>query len=80
MPATMMHLLAARRLWPRASDDFLWGSILPDCVDANRVLKDHLHFRDIEPEERPAALLAFGKSLDLSRDFELGVLFHFYLD
>ena len=80
MPATMMHLLAARRLWPSADDDFLWGSILPDCVDGDRALKDRLHFRDIDPKDRPAALLRFGKRLDLKKRFDLGVLFHFYLD
>ncbi len=80
MPATMMHLYAARVFWPEGSDSYFLGSILPDCVDAHREIKDRLHFRDIPTEERLPALVKFGESLDLHRDFNLGVLFHFYLD
>jgi len=80
MPATMMHLAAGKLLRPQGNDFFLWGCILPDCVDANRALKDRLHFRNIPPQERLSALIRFGKGLDLSDDFEFGVLFHFYLD
>ena len=80
MPATMMHLYAARLLWPSGSDAYFLGSILPDCVDAHREIKDRLHFRDVPPEERLQRLIRFGQSLDLSRDFDFGALYHFYLD
>ena len=80
MPATMMHLYAAHMLNPEGSDSYFLGSILPDCVDAHRELKDRLHFRDVPPEERLPALVRFGKGLDLARDFDFGVLCHFYLD
>ena len=80
MPATMMHLYAAKLFRPDGSDSYFLGSILPDCVDAHREWKDRLHFRDIPSQERLPALVSFGKTLDLKRDFDLGVLFHFYLD
>ncbi len=80
MPSTMMHLAAGWILWPEGSDAFFLGCILPDCVDADRARKDHLHFRDIPSKERLPRIVAFAKTLDLSRDFDLGVLFHFYLD
>ncbi|MBE6713106.1 MAG: hypothetical protein E7580_06260 [Ruminococcaceae bacterium] len=80
MPATMMHLYAAHVLNPKGSDSYFLGSILPDCVDAHRELKDHLHFRDVPPESRLQSLIRFGKALDLTRDFDFGALYHFYLD
>lgn len=80
MPATMMHLYAAKTLVPQGSDAYFLGSILPDCVDAHRELKDHLHFRDVPPQDRLQALIRFGTGLDLTRDFDFGVLYHFYLD
>lgn len=80
MPATMMHLCAAKTLYPEGSDAFYLGSILPDCVDGNRELKDRLHFRDIPKEERLQSLVTFGQKLDLKKDFDFGVLLHFYLD
>jgi hypothetical protein len=80
MPATMMHLLAGHALRPNGSDSFFLGCILPDCVDAHRELKDRLHFRDVPSEERIPSLIRFGHALDLKRDFDLGVLLHFYLD
>ncbi len=80
MPATMMHLSAAYQLMPKADDSFLLGSILPDCVDAHREKKDHLHFRDVPPEKRLESLVSFGSDLDPERPFDLGVLLHFYLD
>ena len=80
MPATMMHLLAAHALVPEGSDAYFLGSILPDCLDSDRALKDHLHLRDIPPEERLPALIRLGEELDLARDFDFGVLFHLYLD
>lgn len=81
MPATMMHLLAGNRFDPAASDAFYLGCILPDCVDADRELKDRLHFRTFSKEERLPALLSFvEKTLDLKKDFDRGVFFHFFLD
>lgn len=80
MPATMMHLAAGKALCPNASDAFYLGCILPDCVDSNRTLKDHLHFRDIDPALRLPSLVSFGKGLQLSRPFDFGALYHFYLD
>ncbi len=81
MPATMMHLYAAKKLLPGGSDAFFLGCILPDAIDTDRAWKDHLHFRDIPAEERVPAMIAFAKStLTLTRDFDFGVLWHFYLD
>ena len=80
MPATMMHLYAAKTLIPDGSDAFFLGSILPDCVDGDRELKDRLHFRDIPKEDRLQSLVRFGNRLSLEKDFDFGVLFHFYLD
>ena len=81
MPATMMHLAAGYDLIPGASDAFLLGCILPDCVDHDRTTKDHLHFRDVLPQIRLQSMITYTKEkLDLSRDFDFGVLFHFYLD
>ena len=80
MPATMMHLYAAKVFRPGGSDSYFLGSILPDCLDGYRELKDRVHFRDIPKEDRIPALIAFGKNLNLKRDFDLGVLYHFYLD
>ncbi len=62
------------------TDAFLLGTILPDCLDGDREKKDHLHLRDIPPEERLCALVRLGKELDLKRDFDRGALFHLYLD
>ena len=80
MPATMMHVYAGYLFYPQGDDSFFMGCILPDCVDGNRTLKDHLHFRDVPPESRLQELIRFGKRLDLSRPFHLGALLHFYLD
>lgn len=80
MPATMMHLLAAKLLWPEGSTPFFLGSILPDCLDCDREWKDRVHFRSIPQEERLAALITLAKELDLDRDFDFGALFHLYLD
>lgn len=80
MPATMMHLYAGWTLFPEGSDSYFLGCILPDCVDGHREIKDHLHFRDVPKEERLQSLVRFGGELDLARDFDFGVLFHFYLD
>ncbi len=81
MPATMMHLAAGYDLIPNASDAFLLGCILPDCVDNDRATKDHLHFRDVLPQIRLQSIITYTKDkLDLSRDFDFGALFHFYLD
>lgn len=81
MPATMMHLAAGYDLVPNATDAFLLGCILPDCVDNDRTTKDHLHFRDVLPQIRLQSIITFAKDkLDLSRDFDFGALFHFYLD
>ena len=80
MPATMMHLLAGSRLVLSPTDAFLLGTILPDCLDGDRAKKDHLHLRDIPPEERKDALIRLGKELDLKKDFDRGAFFHLYLD
>ncbi len=80
MPATMMHLQAGYTLWPEGSDSYFLGCILPDCLDHDRKAKDRIHLRDLAPEERLKGLIRFGKELDLNRDFDLGVLFHLYLD
>lgn len=80
MPATMMHLYAAHLLNPAGSDSYFLGSILPDCVDAHREIKDRLHFRDVPPEDRLQKLIRFGQTLDLTKDFDFGALLHFYLD
>ena len=80
MPATMIHLYAGVTLLPAGSDSFLLGCILPDCLDCDRALKDRLHLRDVPAEERLQRLVLLGKELDLDRDFDLGALFHLYLD
>ena len=80
MPATMMHLAAGRALLPGGTDSFLLGCILPDCLDSCREKKDKVHFRDIPPENRLEALIAFGQGLNFDLDFDFGVLFHLYLD
>ena len=80
MPATMMHLFAGHALCPAGSDAFMLGCILPDCLDGDRAAKDRVHFRDVPAEKRLDFLVAFGKTLDLSADFDFGVLFHLYLD
>ena len=80
MPATMMHLYAGKQLLPQGSDSFFLGCILPDCVDAHREWKDHLHFRDVPPENRLENIVLFGKALQLNEDFDFGMLCHFYLD
>ena len=77
----MTHLSAAHRLWPGGSLSYFQGSVLPDCVDGDRALKDRLHFRDLPGEKRLPALLAFAEQkLSPARDFDLGVFFHYYLD
>ncbi len=81
MPSTMMHLLAAHDLWPDGGDGWFLGNILPDAIDTDRAFKDHLHFRDLPEAQRPAALRRFAaEKLDLSKPFDLGVYFHFFLD
>ena len=80
MPATMMHLLAGHALLPGGSDSFFLGCILPDCLDFDRDRKDLFHLRNVPPEERLQALIRLGQSLDLSLDFDFGVLCHLYLD
>ncbi len=80
MPATMMHLYAGKLDQPNGDLSYYLGCILPDCVDADRTVKDHLHFRDVPAEERLIHLIRFGKQLDLSRSFNRGALLHFYLD
>ncbi len=81
MPATMTHLASAMRLWRGGSPAFFLGSILPDCVDGDRDLKDRLHFRDLPGEKRMSALLSFAEQkLSPENDFDLGVFFHYFLD
>ena len=80
MPATMMHLLAGHAVWEKGSDSFFLGCILPDCLDFDRDRKDLFHFRTVKAEERLHALIRFGQGMDLSLDFDFGVLCHLYLD
>ena len=81
MPATMMHLYAAKLLWQNATDEFFLGNIFPDAIDNDRPFKDKMHFRDLPEEKRLPALTRFAREkLRLERDADFGVLFHLYLD
>lgn len=82
MPATTMHLLAGNMLFPGGSDLFFLGTILPDCVDRDRALKDKLHFRTCSSEERLPEIAKFTKEkLDIeNNDLDFGYLWHFFLD
>lgn len=80
MPATMMHLCAALLLCPQGGTPYLLGSILPDCLDADREKKDRFHLRDQKPEDRLTALIRWAEGLDLEKPFSFGALWHLYLD
>ena len=77
MPAAMIHLLAARDYDPAGDARFLLGSIAPDYAH-ERAFKDAIHLRDTE--DRPGALRALRKKLDLGDSYSLGWLLHLYTD
>ncbi len=77
MPAAMIHLLAARDYDPAGDARFLLGCIAPDYAH-ERAFKDAIHLRDTE--DRPGALRALRKKLDLGDSYSLGWLLHLYTD
>ena len=77
MPATMIHLLIAREVEPKASDLFWVGNFAPDYTD-EREFKDRIHLRDIA--DRDAALKDLKARIDISNDFERGWLLHLFAD
>jgi hypothetical protein len=77
MPASMVHLLLARKVYPDAPTLFYIGNIAPDAVTEWKI-KDKTHFRDIEDRTDTMRDLALG--LDLSDAFSNGVLLHLFLD
>ena len=77
MPAAMIHLLAARDYDPAGDARFLLGCIAPDYA-RERAYKDAIHLRDTP--DRPGALLALRKRLDLGDSYSLGWLLHLFTD
>ena len=74
MPASMTHLMFAKRIKPQGSALFYLGSIAPDAMSGRK--KDETHFRNLN--DREPALINLAKNV--RNDFDEGVLAHLYLD
>ena len=77
MPSSMIHLLTAYKYNPNACQTFFIGNIAPDSVSDWKE-KDKSHFRD--KTDRLVALKNLALSIDLSSDFNKGILLHLFLD
>ena len=77
MSTVMVHVLAAYKYNSDADVAFYVGSVAPDVIQ-DHVRKDHTHFRD--RTDRVQALRELADSIDWENEFELGVLFHLFLD
>ncbi|MDP4182577.1 MAG: hypothetical protein Q8942_15995 [Bacillota bacterium] len=77
MPSTMIHLLAAYEINPKALDLFWVGNFAPDFTN-DRQLKDEIHFRNAS--NRMEALNQLRKKIDDNDPFETGWLLHLFVD
>lgn len=77
MPSTMIHLLVAYEINPKASDLFWVGNFAPDYTN-DRHLKDEIHLRNVS--NRLEALIQFKKMIDNENPFESGWLLHLFVD
>ena len=77
MSSIMVHVLAAYRYKSDADVAFYVGSVAPDVIE-DHLRKDHTHFRD--RSDRIQALNELADTIDWENEFELGVLFHLFLD
>jgi hypothetical protein len=77
MPSTMIHLLAAHEVSPKAPDLFWVGNFAPDYTN-DRPFKDGIHFRNAS--NRMEALKQLRKKIDNDNPFECGWLLHLFVD
>jgi len=77
VPSAMIHLTAARVLFPDAPTIFYLGNVAPDAV-SERERKDKTHFRDLPDREK--ALFDFASAIEEDDYFRKGVLFHLFCD
>lgn len=77
MPSTMIHLLVAYEINPKAPDSFWVGNFAPDYTN-DRQLKDEIHLRNAS--NRMEALRQFRKKIDNNNPFESGWLLHLFVD
>lgn len=77
MPSTMIHLLVAYEINPKAPDLFWVGNFAPDYTN-DRQLKDEIHFRNAS--NRMEALRQLRKKIDNDNPFESGWLLHLFVD
>ncbi len=77
MSSIMVHVLAAYRYKSDADVAFYVGSAAPDVIE-DHIRKDHTHFRD--RTDRLQALNELANTINWENEFEIGVLFHLFLD
>ncbi len=77
MPASMVHLLTARKVDENAPVLFYIGNIAPDAVSEWK-LKDKTHFRDLD--DRTDILTGLALRTNAADPFSQGVLLHLFLD
>lgn len=77
MPSSMIHTIAAHKYNANASTLFRIGNLVPDSVN-KREVKDRLHFRT--SEDRMKDLKEMARSIEGNNEFDLGIVFHLYLD
>ena len=77
MPSTMIHLLVAYELKPKAPDLFWVGNFAPDYTN-DRQIKDEIHLRNAV--NRLEALRELRKKITDNNPFESGWLLHLFVD
>lgn len=82
MPSTMIHLLLAQKVSPKASPEFFIGNIAPDAIvlreNHHFSHKDILHFRNSETRLKDIENLE--SSLDKNSPYAKGYIMHLFLD
>jgi hypothetical protein len=77
MPSTMIHLLVAYEINPKAPDLFWIGNFAPDYTN-DRQFKDEIHLRNTV--NRMEALKKLREKIDDNNPFESGWLLHLFVD
>ena len=77
MPSTMIHLLVAYEIEPKAPDLFWVGNFAPDYTN-DKVVKDKIHLRN--STDRWASLEKMYSEINKNSYFELGWFLHLFVD
>ncbi len=77
MSTLMVHVLAAYKYKPDGKPAFFVGNVAPDVIEEHQ-RKNRTHFRD--RSDRMEALKELADRINWEDEFELGVLFHLFLD